>query len=66
MSIGARSAIVWLMISHSSYPHRDLAGAPHLIFRFLETSRASPRATAKPVRIMDWRLSRRMNRPGRA
>jgi hypothetical protein len=41
MSIGARSTIVWLMIWHSSYPHRDLVDAPHLIFCVLETSPAS-------------------------
>jgi hypothetical protein len=41
MSIGARSAIVGLMISHSSYPHRDLVDEPHLIFCVLETSRPS-------------------------
>jgi hypothetical protein len=43
MSIGSRSAMVWLTISHSSYPRRDLTDTSYLIVCFLETSRASRR-----------------------
>jgi hypothetical protein len=55
MSIGARSAIVWLMIWHSSYPHRDLVDAPHLIFCVLETSPASGLAACHGEARLNWR-----------
>src|SRR6516164_9967827 len=57
MSIGARSAIVWLIISHSSYPHRDLADAPHLICCFLETSRASGHAACHGEAFLNYGLA---------
>ena len=57
MSIGARSAIVWLIISHGSYPHCDLADAPHLIFCFLETSRASRLAACHGEASLNYGLA---------
>ena len=38
ISIGARSSNSLAYDSHSSYPHRDLVDAPHLIFRVPEPS----------------------------
>jgi len=57
MSIGARSAIVWLIISHSNYPHRDLADARHLIFCFLEISRASGHAACHGEAFLNYGLA---------
>ena len=57
MSIGARSAIVWQIISHSRYPHRDLAHVPHLIFCFLEINRASGHAACHGEAFLNYGLA---------
>ena len=48
---------MWLIISHSSYPHRDLADAPHLIFGLLETSRASGLAACHDEACLNYGLT---------